>query len=251
MICVINIGNTNTAFGFGIDLIEDAFVIPTHAFLNSHDFQCMMKDKGLLNYTVDACIVASVRPDKSKHVVQAVESLYNVVPYVMQNDDEFSMDFSSYEAHKLGIDRKLALYAAKYKFGDHITVVDLGTATTINVLNHNHFEGGAIFPGVRLGLQALGEKTGLLPSVDLNDTTNYIGLTTTDNIRAGAIFGTVAILGRYYKLIEHDFPKMTFVITGGNAKSILPYCKERWEYVPNLVLCGILTWWNHQGGNDA
>lgn len=242
MICVLNIGNTNTAVGFGIESIEDQFTIPTHAYQNPDEFIQYFKDQNT-HTDIKHCIIASVRPQEEMDVKGAMDKHLGLESMLLSHDNNFDMDLSLYASGKLGMDRILAMYAAKKLYGDNLAVVDLGTATTINVLNNNQFKGGAIMTGVRLGLSVLGEKTGLLPSVNIEHTANYIGLNTEDNLRSGALFSTVATLKEYQRMIVNDYPNTVFVITGGNAKIILPLCDTNWNYEPDLLLQGILSWW--------
>lgn len=246
MICVINIGNTNTAFGFGGQQLEDQFTIPTHAYLTRESFIRFFKDQNT-HLKIDHCVIASVRPDKVDLVKSAMDSIFGIKSKILNHHDDFSLDLSLYPPEKLGMDRIIALYGAKELYGPNIAVFDLGTATTVNVLSNNQFKGGAIMPGVRLGLSVLGEKTGLLPTINLNDTPHYLGLNTEQSILSGALFGTAAILKNYRILIEHDYPELTYVVTGGNSKAILPLCDGYWNFEPDLLLQGLLTWWDQKG----
>lgn len=245
MICVLNIGNTNTAVGFGVNVIEDQFTIPTHAYKNPDEFIQYFKDQNT-HTNIKHCIIASVRPLEEMAVKRAIDSHLGLESILLTHEDNFNMDLSLYDSGKLGMDRILALYGAKQLYGENIAVVDLGTATTINVLNNNQFKGGAIMTGVRLGLSVLGEKTGLLPSVNIEHTSNYLGLNTEDNLRSGALYSTVATLKEYQRMITTDYPNTSFVITGGNAKIILPLCDSNWNYEPDLLLQGILSWWGRK-----
>ena len=245
MICVLNIGNTNTAVGFGVNVIEDQFTIPTHAYQNPDEFIQYFKDQNT-HTNIKHCVIASVRPLEEMAVKRAIDSHLGLESILLTHEDNFNMDLSLYDSSKLGMDRILALYGAKQLYGENIAVVDLGTATTVNVLNNNQFKGGAIMTGVRLGLSVLGEKTGLLPSVNIEHTSSYLGLNTEDNLRSGALYSTVATLKEYQRMITTDYPNTTFVITGGNAKIILPLCDSNWNYEPDLLLQGILSWWGRK-----
>ena len=245
MICVLNIGNTNTAVGFGVDKIEDQFTIPTHAYQNPDEFIQYFKDQNT-HTNIEQCIIASVRPKEEMAVKQALDNHLGIESILLSHNDDFEMDLGLYASGKLGMDRILAMYGAKMIYGENIAVVDLGTATTINVLSNNQFKGGAIMTGVRLGLSVLSEKTGLLPYVNVENTTDYLGLNTEDSLKAGALFSTVATLKEYQRMIMNDYPDTSFVITGGNAKIILPLCDTHWNYEPDLVLHGILSWWGRK-----
>jgi type III pantothenate kinase len=70
----------------------------------------------------------------------------------------------------VGADRLVNAFATGRLYGTPAVVVDLGTATTFDcVASDGGFVGGAIAPGAALGLEALANRTALLPHVELED----------------------------------------------------------------------------------
>jgi type III pantothenate kinase len=73
--------------------------------------------------------------------------------------------------------------------------VDLGTATTFDAVGlDGAWVGGAIAPGLELGLEALASRTAKLPRVDLRVPDRAIGRDTVSAIQAGTVLGYQALV---------------------------------------------------------
>ncbi len=95
----------------------------------------------------------------------------------------------------IGPDRLVNAFAASRLHGTPAVVVDLGTATTFDCVAHDGaFVGGAIAPGVELGLAALASGTARLPRVDLRTPERAIGRDTAAAIQSGTVLGHVAMV---------------------------------------------------------
>jgi type III pantothenate kinase len=74
-------------------------------------------------------------------------------------------------------------------------VADFGTATTFDaVAADGAFVGGAIAPGLELGLEALAARTAKLPRIELRAPDRAIGRDTVGAMRSGAILGYQALV---------------------------------------------------------
>src|SRR6185369_15936721 len=90
----------------------------------------------------------------------------------------------------VGADRLVNALAAAHIYGTPAVVVDLGTATTFDcVAGDGAFVGGAIAPGLELGLDALASRTAKLPRVELRSPDRAIGRDTVSAIQSGAVLG--------------------------------------------------------------
>jgi type III pantothenate kinase len=95
----------------------------------------------------------------------------------------------------VGPDRLVNAYAAAHLYGAPAIVVDCGTATTLDAVDHDGaFVGGAIAPGLVLGLEALAARTARLPRVEPHLPDGPIGRDTAAAIRAGAVLGHRAMI---------------------------------------------------------
>jgi type III pantothenate kinase len=91
---------------------------------------------------------------------------------------------------QVGPDRLVNAFAAAQLYGTPAIVVDAGTATTWECIDGaGTFVGGAIAPGLELGLRALSERTALLPRVGTRLPAHAIGRDTIEAIRSGTVLG--------------------------------------------------------------
>ena len=94
----------------------------------------------------------------------------------------------------VGADRLVNALAAARIHGTPAIVADFGTATTIDcVAADGAFVGGAIAPGLELGLEALAARTAKLPRVELRAPDRAIGRDTIGAIQSGTILGYQAL----------------------------------------------------------
>ena len=95
---------------------------------------------------------------------------------------------------EVGADRLVNALAAARLYGTPAVVVDFGTATTFDcVASDGAYVGGAIAPGLELGLEALAARTAKLPRIELRAPDRAIGRDTVTSIQSGAVFGYQAL----------------------------------------------------------
>ncbi len=123
------------------------------------------------------------------------------------------------EGTQVGPDRLVNTAGAFDRHGGDLIVVDFGTATTFDVVDHDGaYIGGAIAPGVNLSLEALHTAAAALPHVDVTMPARVIGTNTVDCMQSGVFWGYVGLINGLCDRIkdEHGRP-MTVVATGGLA----------------------------------
>jgi len=120
-------------------------------------------------------------------------------------------------------------------------VIDMGTASTISVLDKNGtFLGGAIAAGVRLTLKALTANTSQLPSIPIEAPKSVIGTNTVECMQSGLVYGTASMIDGLLDKIEDELGETpTFVATGGLSKEIIAHCRKNIIYNENLLLEGL------------
>ena len=120
-------------------------------------------------------------------------------------------------------------------------VIDLGTATTFDVVSKNkEYLGGSIAPGIKISLDALTLKTASLKSVELDTPNKVIGKNTYEAIQSGLIMGHASMIDSMVEkiILEIDIePKI--IITGGLSKVVQPILNVNVEYIENLTLVGL------------
>ena len=188
------------------------------------------------------CIISSVKPELTDMIYRTLHPLCRSKPIVASLGPRFLLDYSGYNG-LLGIDRAICCEAAYLLQKTPFIMIDLGTASTINVIdNKKRFIGGLIFPGVQMGLSALSEKTALLPHADLQLAAPLLGQNTNDCLLSGAIHGTALLLDNAISRIWESMDTTgRTVITGGNAPFIMPSMKATCQYEENLIIKGLFA----------
>jgi type III pantothenate kinase len=154
------------------------------------------------------------------------------------------------EPQRVGIDRLLgALAADRLRSRQSAAIiVDLGTATTIDLLDVDAaFTGGAIMPGIAMSARALAEDTDALPLVDFDCSSNVpspLGKSTDAAIRSGLYWGAVGAIREIATQLSFGLAAAPeLFLTGGAAQQVAGFLgvNTKWpvRYVPHLVLAGI------------
>lgn len=143
---------------------------------------------------------------------------------------------------QLGSDMVCSSVAALAHYPLPSIVVDLGTATKISALDlRGQMIGCSIMPGVMIGLEALSARTAQLPQIDLQAPVRVIGTNTVDSMRSGIILGTASMIDGMAQRCQEELGEgLTVIATGGLAEDIVPYCRCRPIYNPNICLEGLL-----------
>ena len=143
---------------------------------------------------------------------------------------------------ELGADRICNLMATRSMIERSAIIIDLGTATTFEILDENlNFIGGIICPGIELGFSSLNTNTSLLPSISNKVFTDLIGKNTITNITSGIFAGHASMIdGLILRLKEQLNHNYKTVITGGYSSLIIPLLKEKIDYIiPDLTHKGL------------
>ncbi len=144
------------------------------------------------------------------------------------------------EPAQLGPDRWAALVAARALTTAPVSVVDGGTAVTVDALSADgEFLGGAIFPGLGLLRDSLAQGTAALGDAP-GDASSCQARRTADAIAAGTLFGLAGAIERL--LDEHRArlgAGMQVLLTGGDATPLAAMLRSPVREVPELVLQGL------------
>ena len=174
-------------------------------------------------------------------IISSVRHLFGVEPLLVTSESDLGMTFSIPEPERVGRDRLVDAAWAAAHYPLPVITVDLGTATTFNVIRENNvFCGGAIAPGLDMGLNALSERTAQLPRLDLQTPERIIGRNTEECILSGTVAGMAAMLDGMVQRIEAELGSpATLILTGGAARFVEPLVFHPHIYDPNLLLKGL------------
>ena len=156
------------------------------------------------------------------------------------------VDEAAYRQNNIGVAR-LEQYdyegavAAFRRHGGPCIVVDFGTATTFDAVSAaGEYLGGAIAPGIETSLDALANRAARLVKVDLVAPDRAIGKSTTESMRSGIVYGTVAMVdGVCARMKEELGPDAVVVATGGLSSLVFPHSEQIDEVDPLLTLEGL------------
>ncbi|MBE6776689.1 MAG: type III pantothenate kinase [Ruminococcaceae bacterium] len=246
MLLTIDIGNTNITLG----AYNSNYLVLTARLATDTrktDDQYAIEIKNILalydinSEDIEDCIIASVVPSVGKQVSSAVAKLCQIVPLMLGPGVKTGLNIKIDNPAQLGADLVAGAVGAIDTYKMPCVVIDMGTASTISVLDKNGaFLGGVISAGVRLTLRALTENTALLSSIPIEAPKSVIGTNTTECMQAGLVYGTAAMLdGILEKITDELGEKPTVVATGGLSKEIITHCKSNIIYNENLLLDGL------------
>ena len=246
MILTIDIGNSNIVLG-GVRDQEIVFEarLRTEPTKTSDqycvDLKILMEVYGVSNKDIEGTIIASVVPQVLNSMRTAIQKLTGKVPLVVGPGLKTGLNILLENPGQTGADLVVADVAALREHKPPLIIIDMGTATTMSVLDKNGAHiGGCIIPGVKISMDALTDRTALLPGLQLDQPKKAIGRNTIDAMRSGIMMGTACMLDGMVERMEAELGcKTTVIATGGIAKFIVPMCKTPMIYDKDLIIKGL------------
>lgn len=246
MILAIDVGNTHTVIG-GVENDDLQFTLRIRSDRNKTADEYVLHLKGMLELKgvqldqVEGGILSSVVPELKTMFYDVMHQLtgkhFLVVGSGLKTGLNIRMDYPA----QLGSDLVVDAVAALSHYKPPIAIFDMGTATTLSVVDKDsNYIGGMIIPGLRLSMDALSAHTAQLPYIHLGDPGRLIGTNTVDCMKAGAIYSNAAMLDGLSDRVEQELGQaVTIVATGGLMGTILPHCQRKIHYHENLMLEGL------------
>ena len=246
MLLAIDIGNTHIVIG----CIEDDKIvcearIATDKTRTSDQYgveiKTMIEAFGCRIDDVEDCIISSVVPPVFNAVRSGVYKITERRPMVVGHGLKTGLDIRMDNPSQVGSDRIVIAVAALAKREPPLILIDMGTATTVEVIEpKNKYLGGVIMPGARVSLDALTNSTAQLPGINLDRPGKIIAKNTVDSMRSGIMYGTAAMLdGVIDRMQEELGHPSTIVATGGVAPYVIPLCRHKITLERDLLLRGL------------
>ena len=246
MLLAIDIGNTNIVIGvIQNDEILFKARIATDRLRTSDQYgveiRKMLEAFNIRKEDVTDCIIASVVPPVFNSVYTGVIKMIGKQPMVVGPGLKTGLNIHVDIPSQVGSDRIVAAVAALAEYEAPLVLIDMGTATTIEVVEpENVYMGGVIFPGVMVSLDSLTSRAAQLPGISLDKPKNIIGKNTVDCMRSGMMYGTASMLdGVIDRIAEELGHSSTIIATGGMAQFITPLCKHEIILEKELLLKGL------------
>jgi len=248
-IIAVDIGNTNIAIGLFLDG-QEQFIKSISGNSPAELTSCLesawqkvpVAESSKEKKRDGVIVVSSVKPIWTELITNIVRDNLSEKVYIIGKDIPLPMSLWVDEPSKVGTDRVVSAAAAFAVVEDAVVVADFGTAVTIDLVDeHGIFQGGVICPGFEISAKALKENTAQLPQVTVTKPLEPYGKNTNDAINCGLYYSIIGaleeVIRRYAEKIGR-WPQT--VITGSGAEIIKDDCGFIDNYVPHLVVKGIV-----------
>jgi type III pantothenate kinase len=256
MLLAIDVGNSNTVLGL-YSLASDAAparLLADWRITTPHRqtpdelgvlFQTLFSMRGLAPDSVTGIAISSVVPPLDAALRQICESFFHLRPLFIEPGVKTGVPILTDNPSEAGADRIVNCVAAFDMLGGPTIVVDLGTATTFDVVSaKGEFLGGAIAPGIGISSEALFARAARLSRVEIRKPAKVIGTNTTDNIQIGLYYGSIGLIdGILERMIAELGPHTKIIATGGFARLIAPDSKYLNQVDDMLTLTGLRLIW--------
>lgn len=246
MLLTLDVGNTKTGVGVYSEgkWIAD-WRITTHLDHMADEYYVLLKalleDAGLSFQKISGAALASVVPPLTATFEELVVRVLGRPPVVVGPSVRTGIQIKIENPKEVGADR-IANTAAVHKLhGGPAIVIDLGTATTFDVVSKDgDYLGGAIAPGLGIAADALVRRTAKLPKVELTLPEHATGRNTVAAMQSGLVIGYVGLVKELVARLKKELggnPKV--IATGGMGEMISTWTNVIDVVSPRLTLEGI------------
>lgn len=246
MILALDMGNTNIVVGC-IDNDKVCFTERMSTDPKKTELEYAVAIKTVLElYGIDTkdisgAIISSVVPPLDNIVKDAIYKVINKKPMIVGPGLKNGLNLLLDNPKQVGSDLVVDAVATISEYGFPAIIIDMGTATTISVVDKNrNYIGGMILPGIKVSLESLTQGTAKLPKISLEAPKQAIGRNTVDCMKSGIIYGNAAAIDGMIERIESELGyKTTIVATGGLASVVVKHCKRDIILDDELLLKGL------------
>ena len=247
MLLAIDIGNTNIILGVydDHDKLKATWRIATGVHRMADEYALVMNDlfelKGISRSDITEVVLCSVVPPLIGVMSDACKRYFKADVFTVEAGVKTGVRICMDNPREVGTDRVVNAVAAHQLYGGPIIVIDLGTATTFDVVSAaGDYLGGAIAPGISIATEALFSRTAALPRVDLVHPKRTIGTNTVTAMQSGIVFGYVGLIENIVNRIQDELGEKAQVVATGGYSSLLAQETSAIQIVnPDLTLDGL------------
>ena len=258
MLLAIDIGNTGINLGiFDGDKLSKTWQLSTVIHRTPDEYGILLRDlldrKKIPPRKITGVSLCSVVPPLMSTFQEMCQRHLNVSPFVVEAGVKTGMRVRLDNPREVGPDRVVNAVAAHYLYGKLIIIIDLGTATTFDVISEEgDYLGGAIAPGLNTAIEALVARTAMLPRVELIRPKQVIGRNTISAMQSGIIFGYIGLVEGMIQRIEQELQSKTKVVATGGYAHLLANEVPVIEIInPDLTLIGLRLIYEMNKGYNA
>ena len=254
MLLALDIGNSSISVGiFDISdadpMIISSFKISRKSY-SADEYSMLIKDfisrtDPFNNLCTDCAVISSVVPELTDILSVAAYQICGSSPLIIDSGIRTGFSIRIKNPEQLGSDIVCNIAAALHLSDPPFAILDMGTATSLTVVNTNvEVIGTIIIPGLKVSMTALSDSAALLNTVSLEYCDELIGRDTQSAIQSGVINGNVYMIDGFIRNIREKITagtdnKLGLIATGGLAERIIPHTRNRFDYHENLTLYGL------------
>lgn len=250
MLLCLDVGNTHIyggLFAHAKSPLKFPFRYPSRTSFTSDELGLFLKtylrEMGILPDQITDIAICSVVPSLDYSIRSAFLKYFGKDPFILDPISQKVIRIQYDNPQEMGADRIANAIAARHLFPkQHCIIVDLGSATTFEVVsNQGVCLGGAIIPGLQMQMRALNEYTANLPPVRIQKMPSALGHATQANIQSGLYHGHLGAIQAIIRSIkDSQFPEQSPVILGtGGFASLYEQSGIFSVIIADLVLQGL------------
>jgi type III pantothenate kinase len=247
MLLAINANNTNTVFAvYDGPSLRGAWRCATDPKRTADEYVVwliqLMGFESLQRGDIDGAILSSVVPATVFNLKTLCRRYFSCDPLIVGDPKcKLGIEVLLDRPEEVGADRVVNAVAGKDRYTVPLIIVDLGTATTFDVVDgEGNYAGGVIAPGINLSLRALELAAAKLPHIAIERTEKVIGKSTVPAMQSGLFWGYVGLIEGLIDRIRREFGgPMGVVATGGLAPLFAGATPAVENIDPDLTLWGL------------
>jgi type III pantothenate kinase len=251
MILAVDIGNTNIVMG----CFETATILFRER-ISTNQLATELEDASIMRTALDmhslkaesitGAIISSVVPSITATVRKAIEKLTGVTAMIVGPGVKTGLSIMIDNPATLGSDQAVDAAAAIKEYKPPMIIIDMGTATTMSVIDKKkNYLGGIIMTGMAVSSDALTKRTSQLPKIAFETPKKVIGTNTVDCMKSGIMYSTACSIDGLIERMEEELGEScTVIATGGLASLIVPLCKRDIILDEDLLLKGLMVIYN-------
>ena len=250
MLLAIDIGNTNVTFGvFAGDKIKTTWRVSTAIHRTSDEYAnimlSLMERQGITAQQVKDVVICSVVPPSLLIFDEVCRRYLKKTPLIVEAGVKTGIRIDMDNPREVGPDRIVNAVAAHQLYGGPVIVIDMGTATTLDVVSKDgSYIGGAIAPGIVISLEALFTRTAVLPRIELALPKKAIGRNTVAAMQSGIVFGYIGLIEGLVGRIQAELDERAKVVAAGGLAGLIVDASNVINIVnPDLTLIGLRLIW--------
>ncbi len=245
MLLAVDIGNTTTVLGvFQEERLISHWRLTTQRDRTADEYGILCRNLfslwNLDRSKIRGVVVSSVVPPVNPRIREMTEEYFGLAPFFVDPAEQTLIPIRYHPVTDVGADRIVNAVAALERYGKPAIIIDLGTATTFDVVSAaGEYLGGVIAPGLAISAEALFARAARLPRVEIKRPEKIVGSSTVESLQSGLFHGYVSLIKGLLDLIRAELPGAKIIATGGLADSLISELPAVEHVDPDLTLQGL------------